>query len=94
MGQVFLCFFFERLVSILTFYRNALYLLNCKLLLCLATMVLLVCCEFNLNVMFVRIHVCSRIAIPHAAGSDGSFGQSEVGMLQAALANWEKPREG
>ena len=44
-------------------------LFNCKLLCRLAIAVLLGCCEFNPNVTCVRIHVCSRIAVPHAAGT-------------------------
>ena len=61
--------FFLRLMYILMCYHNVLYLLNCKLLFRLAIVVLLGCCEFNPNVTCVRIHVCSRIAIPHAAGA-------------------------
>ena len=61
--------FFERLMYILICYHNVLYLLNSKLLFCLAIMVLLGCLEFNLNVTCVGIHVCSRIAVPHADGA-------------------------
>ena len=34
-----------------------------------AFVALLGCCEFNPNVTCVRIHVCSRIAMPHTAGA-------------------------
>ena len=66
-GEFFL--FFERLMYVLMFYRNVLYLLNCKLLFRLAIVVLSGYCEFNANVTCVRIHVCSRVTIPHAAGA-------------------------
>ena len=66
-GQVFL--FFLRLLYFLMCYRSVLYLLNCKALFCLDTVVLLGCCEFNLNVMCARINVCSRITVPHATGA-------------------------
>ena len=62
-------FFFERLMYFSTCYRSVLYLLNCKLLFCLPTVALLRFCEFSPNVTCVRMHACSRITVPHAAGS-------------------------
>ena len=50
-------------------YHGFLYLLKCKLLFRSAIVVLLGCCEFKPNVTSVRIHVCSRIAMPHTAGA-------------------------
>ena len=66
-GGFFCFFFFLRLVYIFMCYRNVLYLLNCTLR--LVIVVLLGCWEFNPNVTCVRIHFCSRIAIPHDAGA-------------------------
>ena len=48
-GRVFL--FFERLMYFSMCYHSVLYLLNCKLLFHLATVLLLGCCKFNPNVM-------------------------------------------
>ena len=45
------------------------YQLSCKLLFRFFTVVLLGCCEVKPNITSVRIHVCSRIAMPHTAGA-------------------------
>ena len=89
MGRV--CLFFERLMYILMCYLNVQYLLNCKLLLHLAIVVLLGFWEFNPNknscLLTNRHTTCCQ-------GVIGGFGQREVGMLRAASPNRKKTSEG
>ena len=59
---------FWKTVAFLMCYHGVLYQLKCKLLFQFAIVVLLGSREFKQNVTSVRIHVCSWIAIPHAAG--------------------------
>ena len=64
-----------------------------KILYHLTIMVLLDCCEFNLNVSCMRINACSRIVMPLAAMPvcDGRLRAVQSGD---ALANWEKMEGG
>ena len=60
----------QGLMYILICYHNVLYLLKCKLLFCIAIMILLGCCEFSPNVTCVRINVCSKSPYHMLPGRD------------------------
>ena len=88
-GQV--CFF-ERLMYFFMRYRGILYLLICKLLFRLTTVVLLGCCEFNPNVRENSCLLTKHRATCHR-GVMGGFWQLKVRMLRTDSANGEKWRE-
>ena len=91
-GWVFL--FFERLMYILIHYRNVLCLLNCKLLFRPAIVILLGCCEFNLNVSVWESRLLTNRHTTCCRGVIGDFGQREVGMLRAVSSNRKKNEGG